>query len=77
MTNKTFTLDNLTCRIGADGKVLTKVSFGPDSWGAEAWVPYPVSGEEADLTFKGDFPKIPFDQILFVREFFAEAYKVH
>ena len=77
MTDQIFTLDNRECRVGADGKVLTKVTFGPEGWGAEAWVPYNVKGQEAELNFMGDFPKIPFSQILFVREFFAEAYEAH
>lgn len=77
MTDHTFNLNDLECRVGADGKVLTKVTFGPDTWGAEAWVPYPISGDEPRLSFEGEFPKIPFDQILLVREFFAEAYSVH
>jgi len=77
MTDQIFTLDNRECRVGADGKVLTKVTFGPEDWGAEAWVPYDVQGQEAELNFMGDFPKIPFNQILFVREFFAAAYETH
>lgn len=77
MTDNTFTVNNRECRVGADGKVLTKVTFGPESWGAEAWVPYNIKGQEAELGFMGDFPKIPFEQILLVREFFAMAYEVH
>lgn len=77
MTDNTFTLNNRECRVGPNSEVLTKVTFGPEEWGAEAWVPYNIKGQEAKLNFMGNFPKIPFNQILFVREFFAAAYEAH
>lgn len=77
MNDNTFTLNNRECRVGPNSEVLTKVTFGPEEWGAEAWVPYNIKGQEAKLNFMGDFPKIPFDTILLVREFFAAAYEAH
>ena len=73
MTDNTFTVNNRECRVGADGKVLTKVTFGPESWGAEAWVPYNIKGQEAELGFMGDFPKIPFEQILLAKLYGREV----
>lgn len=77
----TFTVNNKEFAVSKDRKLIGKTTFGPQDWGISAWLPVHTSDIVSELPSTsldlGQFPKIPYDVLLLVREFFAEVYTVH
>lgn len=68
--------------VGKDGRLYERVSTGPEEWGTSAMMPaapHHFAGLEevsTDLDL-GEFPKIPFEKMMFVRNFFSAVYAEH
>jgi len=80
--SKTFEINGKEFAVSKNRKLIGKTTFGPADWGISAWLPVQhnedVVSDQPDTSLNlGNFPKIPFDTLLLVREFFAEVYEVH